>query len=577
MKVVWARLGRPDAINWTVISIIAPLQVAGAFVGTQFDMEGRVLLFTACNIGAVLTAVAAHLIGRYLIVPHTPEKVRPLVTLAIFEVGALFRAFSFEYVMVTLEFLPESQIVWRIFGSQTNLFVGAIVVSSLVAMAREFSASNEALARSLSELESSKADIELRVEQRKKSLGASIRQQLSAAMGSLRGTNLGLDAATLQSLIDDVVRPLSHQLGRVFTPGGHTTPHTLPTEISWPSVFRHTLTINPLRPAWTTLWFAIGALQFFALAVGPGFLAPLAVAIVVFAAWFVLAQWAWPIITKRLSLPMRALVLTLTAGLLPLILNSLIEMVFQLEIVTTRLVLTESLWFVIITWTVSLVSGLAGLLIKTNQELSRANLALKRQLIIDRVHARHFEEGIARVLHGPVQDAIASSLRRIMRLPEGTQLTRSEIHLIRQPIEEALDLLDAPSATATPVAEGIGQLAALWAGVVEIDTRLEENASSLLQSSPTTSSIVLEIAREAISNAIRHGDASHIDVHIHADSVDHTVHLSVSNDGRALPAGEVASVGTRLLDDMTLNWTRSNESGRVVLTASIPLETLTET
>ena len=572
MRAIWRRLGRPDAINWTVLAVIVPLQVAGAFIGTNFDMEGRVLLFTACNVAAVLTAVATHMLGRYLLIPRVAEKLRPLATLAVFEAGALFRAYTFEYFMVTLEFLPESQILWRIMGSQTNLFVGAIVVSSLVGMAREFSDKNAILAQSLERLEQSQADIESRVEERKKTLGTSIRQQLTAATDAIRGANLGLDAAHLQSLIDDVVRPLSHQLGRIFTPGTLASQDHPTTRISWSSILRHALGTNPLRPGWTTLWFSIGALQFFALAVGPGFLGPLLVAIALFAGWFFLAKWAWPRLTRSLPLSLRAILLTLIAGSLAVILNTAINLLFGLDLLTIQFLVTEFLWFTIITWAVSLVSGLTGVLKKTSEELQNATDLLKRQLIIDRVYARHFEQGVARVLHGPVQDAIAASLRRIQQLPEGTTLTESEVAKIRQPIEHALTLLDDPDTPTTPVPEGIGQLVDLWSGVVEIDAHLEDNALLALARSPTTSSIVLELTREAVSNAIRHGDADTIDIHITVDSAGHDIHLLVTNDGSPLPDELVEGVGTRLLHDMSLNWERTCTEHQVRVSAAVPLE-----
>lgn len=108
----------------------------------------------------------------------------------------------------------------------------------------------------------------------------------------------------------------------------------------------------------------------------------------------------------------------------------------------------------------------------------------------------------------------------------------------------------------------------------ESHQRVDEGvSSSSLVHSPTTSSIVLELTREAVSNAIRHGDAGRIEISVTADPLHQDIHLRVTNDGQLLPDDLVEGVGTRLLEDMTLEWTRANDNRHVTVFAVALLET----
>jgi hypothetical protein len=47
----------------------------------------------------------------------------------------------------------------------------------------------------------------------------------------------------------------------------------------------------------------------------------------------------------------------------------------------------------------------------------------------------------------------------------------------------------------------------------------------------------------------------------------------VTNNGAPLPTNTTPGIGSRLLRDMTLSWSRQNRAGSVVLSAVVPLHT----
>jgi anti-sigma regulatory factor (Ser/Thr protein kinase) len=80
--------------------------------------------------------------------------------------------------------------------------------------------------------------------------------------------------------------------------------------------------------------------------------------------------------------------------------------------------------------------------------------------------------------------------------------------------------------------------------------------------------LVGEIVSEAVTNAVVHAGATAVLVEL--DINDQLLRLSVSNEGE-LPDGYSPGLGLRLLDESTLSWGISNQGGRTVLTAELPL------
>lgn len=577
MKEIWLRLGRTDSINWIVITVVATLQFVGSFVVTNSNATGKELLFVFCVSVSVLSVVLLLLAGRYRVIPFISQLARPYVVIALLQVTALARAMIFEGLLVSFDLSQAGMLPSRIYGSQFNIFVAGIVVSSLVSMARDFSESNERLLLTVEELHTAQDDIESRLLTRRLNLVSSIKNQLETSLSSLTGTNLSTDAHNLKSLIDDVVRPISHKLGREFEATRENTSAPTTTPIRWPTVIARALDTNPIHPLWLTIWTAFVSLQVVATAAGSQFLLPYLSSVASFGLWFVLTRWMWALTSPHLPRAVRALTFSLLIATTPVVVNYLLQLEFGLEFFNARVVIAAAFYFVVMAWSLALVVAVSQLLKSTNSELITATDQLRRQLIADNISARHFEQAVSMVLHGPIQDAIAASLKRIQSMPPGALPGTTERDIIRHHIEEALELLSETPGREYSIEKSVNELAQLWSGVVEIQLDCDKQTCALLDQTQTSSSIVIEVVREAVSNAIRHGDASriHISIRLCANNTD--IYIAATNDGAPLPTEFSAGIGSKLLDDMTLGWSRKNEPNGVVLTATVPLQSTPST
>jgi len=80
---------------------------------------------------------------------------------------------------------------------------------------------------------------------------------------------------------------------------------------------------------------------------------------------------------------------------------------------------------------------------------------------------------------------------------------------------------------------------------------------------------VLEIAREACSNAIRHGSAEHIKLNLDFEAAD-LVRIRVENDGVKADFGSRRGVGSAYLDDCTYSHSLTQTETGTLLLSTIP-------
>jgi anti-sigma regulatory factor (Ser/Thr protein kinase) len=79
-----------------------------------------------------------------------------------------------------------------------------------------------------------------------------------------------------------------------------------------------------------------------------------------------------------------------------------------------------------------------------------------------------------------------------------------------------------------------------------------------------------EILKEAVSNAVRHGDATAVDVQIVLTQ--NEIELQVLNDGRPAISTSRKGLGSTMFDDLTISWqlARDYDADKTVLSARLP-------
>lgn len=172
------------------------------------------------------------------------------------------------------------------------------------------------------------------------------------------------------------------------------------------------------------------------------------------------------------------------------------------------------------------------------------------------------------IVHGTVQAALTAALTRLQS-PDCNETTLS---LVSQDLQRAEQALISPPARKIDLPGSLAELQTTWRGICDIRLNITERATRALLGNNNACICVNEIVKEAVSNAVRHGQAKTVTVEIDRES-DLSLAIKVSNDGLPIKTRPAAGVGSKLIKELTTTWTlgSSKASGLTVLAASLPL------
>jgi signal transduction histidine kinase len=174
----------------------------------------------------------------------------------------------------------------------------------------------------------------------------------------------------------------------------------------------------------------------------------------------------------------------------------------------------------------------------------------------------------AAVLHGPIQASLYASA---MRINPSEKLSPEMVEAVERDIATALAKLDG-SNMIEPFESVMTQIQEVWEGVAEVRIEtISAELNDLFANNPTASSCSLEIIREAVSNAVKHGKASIIEVSVRPTGQTF-LSLEVRNNGKMVTANKRDGYGSEILDEVAFEWSLENLPAGVILKALVAIQ-----
>lgn len=206
---------------------------------------------------------------------------------------------------------------------------------------------------------------------------------------------------------------------------------------------------------------------------------------------------------------------------------------------------------------------------EAEQRIRNDNEALERETALFEQRMWLAKRAWSFVVHGTVQGALTAA---ITRLNSTDELEQYQFNLVLQDLDRAKNALSRVPVLELDLPNAISALSATWQGICDVRWNISHRAERALKRDANARMCVNEIAKEAVSNAVRHGEARSAWVDIDRTG-DELLIITISNNGRPLPANPILGVGTQMLDGLTLNWDLSNNkaTGLVVLEAQLPI------
>lgn len=397
-----------------------------------------------------------------------------------------------------------------------------------------------------------------------------IRRSILESLGGIGGANAQEFRERLRVTIDDVVRPLSHQLAA--RPSAWTPPQPVVETkgVDWPLAVREGLDparIHPIVIPVLLVWMGLPIHTFlYGPALTVGLVATLLVAIPAF--WIARRAALWITRNRGAGAKPAAFILALIAGGLSLGLATLPYM--QDQPVPFVFAIVAPIFALLIGTAIAIAEAARDQDVALESVLRSTTDDLRWTLARTRERFRQREGALARTLHGRLQASLAAAFLRLDRAMTNAVDDEVLLETLKREVLQAVADLDVDEVTPDPLDTVISLTESNWSGSVELSFSVEEWAREAIAADPLCARSVNDLIPELVFNGVRHGRAVSMAVRLEAH--DHrTLRLSVDDDGVNELMATRYGLGSTLLDEASIAWSRTREGACTTTTCLLPV------
>ena len=558
----------PALVSWPVLALVVVWSTVLSLLASGATATGSLAVRAGIALIAGLAACAVVLVAWLLGLRRLEGVPRIAVALLAIAGAGLMRGFVVQAGFVAMGFSDGStsgyvaRMVPSLFTITFAFLVGSAGVASVEAYRDTAGLLIAEQKRLVALLEASASGME----ERQSDALERVQDRLSAELRTLALETAPSAVSSLESLAGDVVRPLSHSLAREMPQWDADVPQAAP-RVRWIDVWRDPVPSAAIRPLVLPVALLIISLPAAALVYQPAngtttVLAALAVlvgALAVGRIWLV----RWP--PHRPALVWLAVLLILVIGA---VLTSRAAALGERGDPSAGAIPSVSLFVVpVFGLIVATVSMMGARMRSITAELATTTAQLKWNLA--RIHTQQWEQSgrLSRALHGPVQSMLHARLLRLRKELDSGAVSPVGLEDLERDLQEALTSALAP-AQPRPLADVLTDVADTWQGLAAVAWTVDPAAAACIDRDPLCTQVLADLASEAVSNAVRHGKATRVDVEVDLDGKgDALVCLRVTDNG-SVPDTEGVGLGTTLLTRCTFDWSLSR--GPTTLTARLP-------
>ena len=540
-----------------VLFLIPAFGVGLIFDQTRSDAPLEYRLLSA-TIGYIAT-ITPLLIAR-IFLPNKPRPSRPALMMAIFLLAGLIRGATLLEVSILSGEFQEGELLYRLVGGPLFTLISLILNAILVSNYARHKEALVALAAERLRLQVRSAGVLARVQQQQEELSEKVESLIRPAIRKIQET---LSSASSEAVIgslrdaaDEVIRPLSRE---VAEGQDDLNFESEPAAVRVKSALPKRVVLGEfLLPFWAAT-MSIGLLVSSTVLLEEPLTALLVMAFI-FLFIFGFGRIV-QLLTIKLEVP------TFAAWVIvPLVYAFPLSSFFLLKpLIGMQSTDAQIFTMMFFEWNLGLLLFLAQLVQLQRRETTERLEDVNKQLEV--ISSRLSQElwlnrkRMAALLHGPVQAALYASA---MGMAQTKNPSPEYLARVQKDIESSLEQLNNPNRLESETLLSVlNQVKDLWSGSVEINIDIQNDLEAAITKEPLTCDATIEVTRELVTNSIKHGQATQVQVRIsEIDSSRFSV--EVIDNGHALDEAATPGYGTKVLNELSLNWerTRSGDTTR---------------
>lgn len=202
-------------------------------------------------------------------------------------------------------------------------------------------------------------------------------------------------------------------------------------------------------------------------------------------------------------------------------------------------------------------------------ELKATTADLRWTLARTRERYRQQESALARALHGRLQASLAAAFLRLDRAVAQGADDEILMDSLRADVFRSVAELDAGHTDPEPIDMVVALTQSNWSGAVQIDFSCDPRAREFLESDPLCARSINELIPELVFNSVKHGSATSIEINLEVADY-RTLNLSVIDNGTNDLIATRYGLGSTLLEEASITWSRIRRDDRTTTTCTLP-------
>jgi hypothetical protein len=170
------------------------------------------------------------------------------------------------------------------------------------------------------------------------------------------------------------------------------------------------------------------------------------------------------------------------------------------------------------------------------------------------------------VIHGTVQGALTVAHSRLKLKNQDLQ---EVLPLVAADIKKAKSALEQGLVRRQSLDQEFADLITTWDGVCSVT--IERDSDALERVDDSAKICMIELVKEIVGNAFRHGKAS--EIHFEISLQGNNLQIKARNNGAKVTKA-TEGLGSDLLNELSSNWSIKNVKGGVLVAATIPYRTI---
>lgn len=560
-------------LTWQVFALTFAWAVILHFADTTSNPGGDILI-------RILILLASHLlmfgliwaIGRVAL-PRIPARKAPLALLAIIVTAAALRGLCLALLLFEAGVQTELKAGVRVGSSVMNMTLALVLATIAVGQLRDHYQTKSLLLTSENQLRRLQEQAAAELRSVDDELVSSVEAELIDAVRPIAQADAAVALDILRESIDDVVRPLSHYLDSQVPNWQAPVVPESHLRIDWKRAAAEAADPREIRPVVIMLALVAISLPTMLARFGPLFALGLyatTIATGLVALWIM--RYAGRAASERMNGRLRwaffAACLLISGQV-----TGLATYAWTRETATPfAYVYLVPPFCLIIGFVVALATTARRLALEIEADLDVTNRELRWTVARSQEIQRQRKRALVHVLHGHVQATMGASFLRIQSELGHPDRMRDLLVTIESDLEQAIGKLSSQQDDPDDLTVVMRRIETTWTGVASVRHSITPETLEAVRGDSVCLTSLNDLITELCFNSVKHGNASIIEVEVIMCEA-RAVRLDVRDNGELTVFHGGGGLGTRLLENCAIEWSRASVDGWTVTSVLIPLMT----